>query len=182
MLVALVGAPADGHRQLPTWRRHLRPCAQGQEQFINALTIGGDLRPDRARLHDGLRHHRAHQLRPRRSLHVRLVRRRGALLTTLGFTGAITDPLAAGRRRSCSPSGLDAGHGRRRRRDRAPRLPAPAQRPAPGPADHRDRRVVHPPEHRLRGDQQLDRHMPQIIPNPRAHDRADRHPRRSTCS
>ena len=42
----------------------------------------------------------------------------------------------------------DGSPGHPRRRDRALRLQAAAQRTAPGPADHGDRRVVHPAERR----------------------------------
>ncbi len=41
------------------------------QQLINGLTLGRHLRPDRHRLHDGLRHHRHDQLRPWRHLHGR---------------------------------------------------------------------------------------------------------------
>ena len=41
------------------------------QQLINGHHARRHLRPDRHRLHDGLRHHRHDQLRPRRSLHDR---------------------------------------------------------------------------------------------------------------
>ena len=58
-------------------------------------------------------------------------------------------------------------------RHRAVRLPAAAERAAPGPADHGHRRQLHPPEHRLRDGQQLHRHGPPAHPQHAAHDRPD---------
>ena len=107
-----------------------------------------DLRPGRARLHDGLRDHRAHQLRPRRRVHGRRLRvavraHQRPRPDGLGRPAStqIVFVLVDRRSPSTMPSigllGVD---------DRAVRLPAAAQRAAPRPADHRDRRVVHPAE------------------------------------
>ena len=51
-----------------------------------------DLGARRDRLHARLRHRRAHQLRPRRGLHARLVRRRRASSRTIGLTATTGIP------------------------------------------------------------------------------------------
>ena len=127
------------------------------------------LRAHRAGLHDGLRHHRAHQLRPRRDLHGRRVRRAGFLLTTLGFTGADQRPGACWSWCWSLTSSCRCRDGPPRRRHRALRLPAAAERAAPGAADHRHRRVVHPPEHHPVWSRPRRRTVPQIYPGQPVH-------------
>ena len=110
-----------------------------------------DLRPHRPRLHDGLRDHRAHQLRPRRHLHGRRVPVGRVPRRDHGPDRArVYDPvpliLAPGRRARVH----DADHRPAQRRHRAVCLPTAAERPATRTADHRHRRVVHPAERRPR--------------------------------
>ena len=69
-------------------------------------------------------------------------------LTTLGFNGADQRPAPADRGPGRRLRGHRCRPRHRRRRHRAVRLPAAAQRAAPGAADHRDRRLVHPAERR----------------------------------
>ena len=69
------------------------------------------------------------------------------LTEVLGQDGPINDPVTAGGRPVHRLRRHDAGHGAPGRDDRALRLPAAAQRAAPGAPDHGHRRVVHPPEH-----------------------------------
>ena len=84
-------APWGGSRADAMARRSLlgsRPSSSGGrfgqfvQQLVNGTVLGSLLRADRPRLHDGLRHHPADQLRPRRDLHDRRVRR--ALTVHLG--------------------------------------------------------------------------------------------------
>ena len=104
-----------------------------------------DLRPDRHRLHDGLRHHRHDQLRPWRRVHGRRLHRADRV------------PGAAGDRHHLDPAGAVPGAADRHGADRAlrldrraHRLPAAAPQLPPGAADFGDRHVDHPAE--LRAD------------------------------
>src|SRR5439155_2210743 len=101
----------------------------------------GRLRADRARLHDGLRHHRAHQLRARRRLHAGPVHL--ALVVHAPRRDEDADGLAAPDDSAARLHPDDAHHRGAQRRDRPRRLPAAPALDAPGAADHRDRRVVH---------------------------------------
>ena len=123
-----------------------------------------DLRARRARLHARLRHHRADQLRPRRHVHARHVRdavdrRRGrfqiplypttlVLGIPLGTAAVAVVARAAGVHGRHGARPLDAALHGHQRDHRALRLQAAAQPAAPRAADHRDRLLVHPPEHR----------------------------------
>ena len=60
--------PSSGAREPPRMETFL-------QQLVNGLSLGSHLRPDRARLHDGLRHPAPDQLRARRRVHGRRVRR-----------------------------------------------------------------------------------------------------------
>ena len=104
-----------------------------------------DLRPDRHRLHDGLRHHRHDQFRPWRRVHGRRLHRADRV------------PGADGDRHHLDPAGAVPGAADRHGADRAlrldrraHRLPAAAPLVPPGAADLRDRHVDHPAE--LRAD------------------------------
>src|SRR5437867_480002 len=111
--------PADDQRSHP-WRR---------------------LRADRPRLHDGVRHHRADQLRPRRRLHAGPLRLAQLVHAARGDEDA--DGLAA---RDDSPTCLsphDAHDRGPQRRDRPRGLPAAAALDPARAAHHGDRRVVH---------------------------------------
>ena len=145
---------------------------QAQAQYINALTIGAIYALIALGLHDGLRHHRAHQLRPRRRLHGRLVRVAGACSRALGFTSAVTDPVVLIGVLLLTFVVSMLVMGVRGRAHRAVRLPAAAQRAAPGAADHGHRRQLHPPEHRLQCTiSNSIVTVPQLMPNYAAHDR-----------
>ena len=129
-------------------RRIRRSAAHSRGESLGHFPAAGDQRPDarqrlcrgRARLHDGLRHHPAHQLRARRG---RDDRRDGRVLRHHGArrgadrTAAACDP---GRRRSGGDPRL---HGSRIHA-RARRLPAAAQGAATGAAHHGHRPVHHP--------------------------------------
>ena len=127
-----------------------RPSEVGRMEYFVQQLINGrharlDLRPDRHRLHDGLRHHRHDQFRPRRHLHGRRLHRADRL------------PGAGGDRRHrhsarALPGAADRhGADRALRLDgRALRLPAAARQLPPGAADLGDRHVDHPAE--LRAD------------------------------
>ena len=122
----------------------------GPQQFVNALSHRRDLRAHRAGLHDGLRDHRADQLRPRRRVHGRRVRQPWCFLTVARLHGR--------HRRTSGPAGRRPVRRRSSCRcgvmgvigvaHRAVRLPAAPPCPAPRTADHRDRRLVHPAERR----------------------------------
>ncbi len=98
---------------------------------------GIDLWADRNRLHDGLRHHRHDQFRPRRHIHDRRFRRADRL----------SDPdrhvlrRAGGHRAADHDDRRDAGHQPLQLGDREGRLPAVARLVPAGAADHRDRHV-----------------------------------------
>src|SRR2546426_2318179 len=97
------------------------------------------LRADRPRLHDGVRHHRADQLRPRRRLHARPLR--VALLVHAARRDEDTDRLAAPDDPPARLHPHDAHDRGPQRRDRPRGLPsAPALDPARA-AHHGDRRV-----------------------------------------
>ena len=128
--------------------RHRRRCRfHLGGRSTGHLPAAGRQRPDArlrvrrrgARLHDGLRHHPAHQLRPRRGgddrLHGRLLGDRARSPAAACRRCVIVRP-----RHRCGGAGVHGGglHGG------AHRLPPAAQRAAPGAADHRDRRVDHP--------------------------------------
>ena len=114
-----------------------------------------DLRARRPRLHDGLRDHRAHQLRPRRRVHGRHVHvavlpvePAGAARLPRPAPPTARSPSRSSLALSCSRLRLrHDGHGPHQRDHRALRLPAAAPRPARRPADHRDRRLADPAEH-----------------------------------
>ena len=125
-------APSRGHRRRLT-RACRVPAAARQRRHL-----GQRLRPDRAGLHDGLRHPAADQLRPRRRLHARRVLR-PATRRALLHAGAATPSL--GRRCSCCSTawwsaalvGL---------RDRALAYQPVRKSPRLDGADHRHRRVA----------------------------------------
>ena len=71
------------------------------ELTITGLALGADLRPDRPRLHDGLRRPAADQLRALRSLHVRHLRR--AVDRDAPSAATATSSRRRGDRASCSP-------------------------------------------------------------------------------
>ncbi len=104
------------------------------------------------------------------------------LLTTLGFSGAINDPLLllgvlilafVVAMLVMGVVGVVI--------ERLAYRPA-AQRPAPGAADHRHRRQLHPPEHRLRRGQQLHRHHAPDHPEHPARRSVRSRSASSTCS
>ena len=129
--------------------RHHRHPAQGH---LHHRPVGGLLhvradhrrgvRADRARLHDGLRHPAAHQLRARRHHHGRRLQR---LLPRLVARPG-RDPRrlpAAGH--ACDHGARDGGVRGHRADRRAHLLPPVPSREDPGAADLRDRRLVLPP-------------------------------------
>src|SRR3954447_25034069 len=101
-----------------------------------------DLGAHRARLHARLRHHRADQLRPRRGLHDRLVR----VGLDLGHARRDRRDRADPHRRGHHPrvGHRDAVQRDAQHDDRARRVPAAAHRPQARAADHRDRHELHP--------------------------------------
>ena len=157
--------------------RGVRACPSGQSLaggrgIANRVGAHGYLRPadhqragarqrlcaGRARLHDGLRDHQPDQLRPRR-----------------GADGRRADELDGGHgARRLGPARLGAAAdlpGRRGRRllgaqlrDREDRLPAAAQRAAPGAAHHGD---GHEPAPADAGDDHLEAEL-QVVPDPAA--------------
>ena len=147
-----------------SWSAVQRPHADARRRQDRALERH-DLGADRARVHARLRHHRADQLRPRRGLHDRLVRRRcrsgdarrhrAARASSCSILGSCS---------SCSSLAM-VGSRRAQRDDRAGRLPAAAQRAQAGAADHRDRDALHPAERR-----------PAVAPDARPRARPDRLP------
>ncbi|CAA9468023.1 MAG: High-affinity branched-chain amino acid transport system permease protein LivH, partial [uncultured Rubrobacteraceae bacterium] len=125
--------------------RRGRPLPLGPEHLPGALQRL-HLGVDRRGLHARLRHHRAHQLRPRRRLHARLVR--------LGrpVRHARPDARDGSRRALRRPAGhADHRDDRVRlaqRDDREGGLPAAAQRAQARAAHHRGRLLLHPAERR----------------------------------
>src|SRR5437899_6488995 len=106
----------------------------------------GRLRADRARLHDGVRHHRAHQLRARRRVHAGPLQLARLVRAARGDQDA--DRLAAADDPAARVHPDDADHLGAQRRDRPRRLPAAPALDAPVAADHGDRRVLHAGEPR----------------------------------
>ena len=106
----------EGQRARNTSASHLRRA------------VGRHLRPHRAGLHHGLRHHQPDQFRPRRPGHDR------------GLRGLLRRGTPGGE----FPPGHLPGHAHSRlpeRGHRAPRLPAAAEQTAPFGPHHRHRRV-----------------------------------------
>ncbi len=99
------------------------PAAQRQHEYVHPAAhqrhlARGDLRPDRARLHDGLRRAEAHQLRARRRVHGRGLHGLLPLQRPRRAVGAEARPVA-GRPRRARPArrrddGAFAHHGARR--------------------------------------------------------------------
>ena len=121
-------------------RQRVRPHGRPSPADPERPDPGQPLCPGGVGLHDGLRHPGADQLRARRDRHARRHgvgdRARGARRP--GGAGA-TGPARG-------PGGRGGGLCGHRVPGGARRLPAAAQRPAPGPADHRHRRVHRPAE------------------------------------
>ena len=130
--------------------RGRRRAAKGPSGHLPAAAhqrpdAGQRVRAGRAGLHDGLRHHRTDQLRPRRGRDDRcdggaLGDHRAARARSLPLPAVLHHPRRAVRRhRRLHGDRLQHGEDR---------LPAAAQGAAPGAADHRDRHVDHPAERR----------------------------------
>ena len=122
-----------------------RRRGQTNEQLHQRADHRSAVRAHRAGLHDGLRHHRADQLRPWRNLHDRHLR---PLIASTHWASPVRSMTRCSSRRA-GPR-LPHHDGRRWprwRRHRALRLSAAAQCPPPCAPDHGHRRQLHPSEH-----------------------------------
>ncbi len=122
-----------------------RPHAAGQQPRAGSVQRR-HLGADRDRLHAGLRHHRADQLRPRRRVHDRLVH--GQRLLDGDRAGAHDQRRGDGPGAAAHADGDDARVRPAQRADRACRLPSAAPCTQAGAADHRGRLLLHPAERR----------------------------------
>ena len=113
--------------------------------FLTGVTVGAIYALVALGLHAGLRHHRAHQLRPRRRVHVGRDDQRSRS-PSAGWASTARSPASCTLGRIVVVDALRRDGVLRHLNvdDRAPRLQAAAQRAAARTADHGDRRLVHP--------------------------------------